>query len=223
MDAAPQHITASRSNVDTGVLSPDVTLMNKDTYKDAVLSTNCFSVLQRLNSSALLVSLRHTSRRTRWIISILLALTIILIVTVLSVLLSRGTVSAVGSIVNLSYGSYQGVPLSNGITQWLGLRYAAPPIGNLRFASPTDPVPFDGIKIANKVNSMERNLTNINGFHRLDLDVWALVPPSITKRSLKTVSFSTCTHLHLRTRIQNCLSLSGYRVAVSTAMVDIKM
>ena len=41
--------------------------------------------------------------------------------------------------------------MSNGITSWLGMRYAAPPLGNLRFAAPVNPSNFNGIEAANKV------------------------------------------------------------------------
>lgn len=46
---------------------------------------------------------------------------------------------AVDPTVQLSYATYKGTALPNGITQWLGLRYAAPPIGDLRFCAPRDP------------------------------------------------------------------------------------
>ncbi|KAF2157154.1 alpha/beta-hydrolase [Myriangium duriaei CBS 260.36] len=49
--------------------------------------------------------------------------------------------AAVDPLVDLSYSRYQGTPLANGITQWLGIRYAAPPLGNLRFAAPQNPLP----------------------------------------------------------------------------------
>jgi carboxylesterase type B len=56
-------------------------------------------------------------------------------------------VSAVNSFVALDYASYNGVSGDNGISKWLGIRYAAPPLGNLRFAEPQDPnhefVPVD--------------------------------------------------------------------------------
>jgi len=48
-------------------------------------------------------------------------------------------VAAVDSCVHLGYSTYNGVALSNGVTQWLGIRYAAPPLGDLRFAAPQDP------------------------------------------------------------------------------------
>lgn len=50
-------------------------------------------------------------------------------------------VTAIDSCVHLGYSSYNGVALPNGVTQWLGIRYAAPPLGNLRFAAPQDPLP----------------------------------------------------------------------------------
>lgn len=47
--------------------------------------------------------------------------------------------ASVDPLVDLSYTSYQGVANPGGISQWLGIRYAAPPIGDLRFATPQDP------------------------------------------------------------------------------------
>ena len=54
-------------------------------------------------------------------------------------------------IVDLGYTQYQGKELANGITQWLGMRYAAPPIGNLRFRAPQDPIPNPALQIADTV------------------------------------------------------------------------
>ena len=72
-------------------------------------------------------------------------------------LLSIGTlaplVSAVGPLVNLGYTQLQGVAQSQGITQWLGVRYAAPPVGQLRFRAPLDPLPTTGVVDATKVNT----------------------------------------------------------------------
>ena len=58
---------------------------------------------------------------------------------------------AVGPVVSLSYGKYRGTPQSDGITSWLGMRYAAAPVDNLRFAAPVNPPNHDGIESANKV------------------------------------------------------------------------
>lgn len=54
-------------------------------------------------------------------------------------------------IVDLGYTNYEGTSLVNGISQWLGMRYAAPPVGDLRFRAPRDPIPNATLQIANKV------------------------------------------------------------------------
>jgi hypothetical protein len=41
--------------------------------------------------------------------------------------------------VDLGYTQYEGSILPSGINQWLGMRYAAPPLGELRFKAPQDP------------------------------------------------------------------------------------
>ncbi|KAI0836002.1 alpha/beta-hydrolase [Hypoxylon sp. FL0890] len=46
---------------------------------------------------------------------------------------------AVSPAVDLGCNKYTGYSTPNDITQWLGMRYAAPPVGNLRFAPPQDP------------------------------------------------------------------------------------
>ena len=50
----------------------------------------------------------------------------------------RGS-SKISTLVDLGYTKYQGVQLAAGVNQYLGLRYAAPPLGNLRFRAPADP------------------------------------------------------------------------------------
>jgi len=67
-------------------------------------------------------------------------------------LVGVSTVGAVKPLVDVSYSKYQGVPLGNGITQWMGVRYAAPPVGNLRFAAPSDPVKNKTTIIADTVS-----------------------------------------------------------------------
>ena len=47
---------------------------------------------------------------------------------------------AISPVVDLNYTSYRGTANSNGVTQWLGIRYAAPPLGDLRFRAPQDPL-----------------------------------------------------------------------------------
>ncbi|GAD92661.1 triacylglycerol lipase [Paecilomyces variotii No. 5] len=48
--------------------------------------------------------------------------------------------AAQDTLVDLGYAKYHGQAFSNGISRWLGIRYAAPPVGDLRFAAPQDPV-----------------------------------------------------------------------------------
>ena len=70
-------------------------------------------------------------------------------------------VSAVDPVVDANYASYKGIPLSNGITQWLGMRYAAAPVGNLRFAAPQDPPWAEGVRVADKVAPSIPSLTAV--------------------------------------------------------------
>ncbi|KAL4913162.1 Alpha/Beta hydrolase protein [Aspergillus aurantiobrunneus] len=67
---------------------------------------------------------------------------------VLTVLFALAFASPV--VVDLGYAQYRGQALSNGIAQWLGMRYAAPPLGSLRFSAPQDPENVDGIQDASQ-------------------------------------------------------------------------
>lgn len=58
--------------------------------------------------------------------------------------LAAKTTFAVDPTVDVGYTSYSGTALGNGVTQWLGMRYAAPPVGDLRFRAPMDPESQDG-------------------------------------------------------------------------------
>lgn len=60
-------------------------------------------------------------------------------------------VSARDVVVDLGYAPYRGEALSNGVAQWLGIRYAAPPVGSLRFAAPQDPEDEHEIQDATQV------------------------------------------------------------------------
>lgn len=42
-------------------------------------------------------------------------------------------------VVDLKYSKYRGSTGSNGVSKFLGMRYAAAPVGDLRFAAPQDP------------------------------------------------------------------------------------
>lgn len=58
--------------------------------------------------------------------------------------------AAVNPLVDLGYSQYNGVN-TGAVTQWLGIRYAAPPVGELRFKKPTDPIKTSGVQQADKV------------------------------------------------------------------------
>lgn len=64
---------------------------------------------------------------------------------------SIAPVLAVPPTVPLAYSTYQGTPYANGITEWLGIRYAAPPTGDLRFQAPRDPYKVAGVTVADTV------------------------------------------------------------------------
>jgi acetylcholinesterase len=57
--------------------------------------------------------------------------------------------------VDLEYASYTGTTLENGVHQFLGMRYAAPPIGNNRFRRAQDPLNETSVVSAMKVSRIE--------------------------------------------------------------------
>lgn len=74
--------------------------------------------------------------------------------TLVSLLVSAasiGQVRAVDPLVDLGYTKLQGVAEPGGATRWLGVRYAAAPLGELRFAAPVDPPNTADVVDASKV------------------------------------------------------------------------
>jgi carboxylesterase type B len=69
--------------------------------------------------------------------------------------------SAVDQVVHLDYATYKGQVVGNGIMKWLGMRYAAPPLGALRFSAPRDPPVLPGIQNADHV-CPPTNVTVVN-------------------------------------------------------------
>ncbi|KAG1856414.1 Alpha/Beta hydrolase protein [Suillus subluteus] len=73
------------------------------------------------------------------------------LLVVSQVLLALEALSATVSvpIVNLGYAQYQGsVDTATNITSFLGIRYAAPPVGDLRWAAPQPPLTVSGVQQA---------------------------------------------------------------------------
>ncbi|KAH8585317.1 Carboxylesterase, partial [Bisporella sp. PMI_857] len=56
--------------------------------------------------------------------------------------------------VNLGYAVYRGTRLSAGVDQYLGMRYAAPPLADRRFRAPVDPVHEEGIQDASTLGPL---------------------------------------------------------------------
>ena len=62
-------------------------------------------------------------------------------------------VTALDSLVDVGYTKYLGTALPNGISQWLGIRYAAPPVDNRRFRAPEDPPTNSSVQVADTVST----------------------------------------------------------------------
>lgn len=62
---------------------------------------------------------------------------------------------AVDVTVSLNYSTYIGTAQTGGtgVTEWLGIRYAAPPLGDLRFMPPQDPLAVSTPQPANEVRA----------------------------------------------------------------------
>ena len=60
----------------------------------------------------------------------------------------------IGLTVDLGYSKYQGTATNKSVSQWLGIRYAAAPVGDLRFRAPADPVTDHTLYVADTVCSM---------------------------------------------------------------------
>lgn len=95
------------------------------------------------------------------------------------------TAFAVQPQVQLSYATYQGVADGN-VSHWLGMRYAAPPVGSLRFAEPQPVPPMQGVQNASQHGAICLGLDSGTpaGYSEdcLFIDVWA---PTAANRSSK--------------------------------------
>ncbi len=65
---------------------------------------------------------------------------------------SRAT-NSIPLTVDLGYAKYTGADAKNGVSQWFGIRYAAAPVGDLRFRAPRDPAVENKVITANTVLS----------------------------------------------------------------------
>ena len=111
------------------------------------------------------------------------------------------SVLALENLVDVSYSKYQGTALPDGITQWLGVRYAAPPLGDLRFAPPQDPDRNETTQVADQVSKKGR-LTGEDGLK---------IQYSTGKLCLATVDVPNVT-----TTFEDCLFLDVFAPSGAT-------
>ncbi|KAK3487376.1 Alpha/Beta hydrolase protein [Neurospora crassa] len=90
------------------------------------------------------------------ILSTILASLIIVGVLLTSIALREGKISngLRPPMVNLTYTSYEGISLSNGVNAFLGMRYAAPPLGDLRWRAPVKPRRTNTVERADQFGSI---------------------------------------------------------------------
>lgn len=54
-------------------------------------------------------------------------------------------------VIDLGYAKYEGLQLTNGVDAFLGMRFAAAPLGDLRWRAPVEPPKVEGLQRANHV------------------------------------------------------------------------
>ena len=123
--------------------------------------------------------------------------------------------------VSLDYATYEGITLSNGINQFLGMRYAASPVGDNRFRLPKPPVHETGVVQATQVcpglQTLPPQPTNPKSFSTAQFATALIILRSALHQCPfpKTASSSTSTLLPMQPPLQVSLSCSGYKVEPS--------
>lgn len=74
---------------------------------------------------------------------------------------TEGDLAATSPTVDLGYSIYRGTRLQGGVDQYLGMRYAQAPLGDLRFRAPRQPLATMGIQDASRVRYY-RGLNDVN-------------------------------------------------------------
>lgn len=75
-------------------------------------------------------------------------------------LLSSAVSALDNAVVDLGYSKHRGRANSDGVVEWLGMRYAAPPVGPLRFSAPQDPESTEGVQSAAQVSGKKGQILN---------------------------------------------------------------
>jgi hypothetical protein len=167
--------------------------------------------------------------RTSFLLSFIMLLSVVLVALGLGLVHAAPTVatsshaaSGAGQThptidVDLGYTQYEGYKLPSGINQWLGMRYAAAPLGDLRFKAPQDP-PKSGKQTAHKVrlHLISRTPDLLLTFHSMEPSATLLLQPSSTRRTRKIV-FSLMYLLQL-TALVRTLSIFSSREEASTLL-----
>lgn len=130
-------------------------------------------------------------------------------------------VGAVDVTVSLNYSTYIGTAQAGtGVTQWLGIRYAEPPLGDLRFMPPQDPVVNTTAQLADQVGNSALTISfssHTDKYFSMANIAW---PPTVrptTQLHQKTASSSTCMHLRTPLRAQTCQCTFSSKAAASTS------
>jgi acetylcholinesterase len=93
--------------------------------------------------------------------------------------------------VDLGYATYEGTAQSNGQNQFLGIHFAAAPLGNLRFRKPQPPVKVKGVQQAKAFSpiclGVGSGLSSSMSEDCLFLNVWA--PSDATPKSKLPIFF----------------------------------
>jgi len=94
-----------------------------------------------------------------------------------------------GPVVDLGYSKYEGTTLFNGQNQFLGIRFAAPPLGNLRFRGPQPPLATKRIQPATDFGPICYSLGHGDGEAEdcLFMNIWS--PSNATEESKFPVFF----------------------------------
>lgn len=123
-------------------------------------------------------------------------------------------------VINLGYSKYQGNTRKDGVTTWLGIRYAAPPIGDLRFAPPKDPPKHGGIQKADKVRLfLPIALTIPLILYSVARSVGAIESLQQTLASMRTVSSWTYMFRQMYQQAPCCQCCSSFQGVASTLML----